>query len=171
MSEQILVPDIGDYSDVAVIEIAVKVGDTVNKDDSLITLETDKASMEIPAPKGGVIKEMLVKLGDKVSQGSQIAVIEAAGGATADAKPANKAAAPAPASSAPAPQAAKPAAQPIKASTPISLPSQSNVYAGPGVRRYARELGVDLNKVSGTGRKERIVESDVQQFVQQSLQN
>lgn len=170
MSEKISVPDIGDYSNVAVIEVAVKVGDTIKKDDSLITLETDKASMEIPAPMGGVIKEMLVKLGDKVSMGSPIAVIEATAGSTTakpqTTQPAGSVAA------APVPQrAAAPAPQVVKAAAPINLPSQSNVYAGPGVRRYARELGVDLNKVPGSGRKERIIESDVQQFVQQSLNN
>lgn len=169
MSEKISVPDIGDYANVAVIEVAVKVGDTIKKDDSLITLETDKASMEIPAPMGGVIKEMLVKLGDKVSMGSPIAVIEAVSGATASKPQAAQPAAAQPAAA--AQKAAAPAPQVIKAAAPINLPSQSDVYAGPGVRRYARELGVDLNKVPGSGRKERIIESDVQQFVQQSLNN
>ena len=171
MLEKISVPDIGDYSDVAIIEIAVKVGDTVKKDESLITLETDKASMEIPSPKAGVIKELLVKLGDKVSRGSEIIVIEA--GANDGAKPQVAIAT----QSAPAATTQEPKAAPVPAPikpvapvAPISLPSQSDVYAGPGVRRYARELGVDLNKVNGTGRKERIVEHDVQNFVQQSLQ-
>lgn len=171
MLEKISVPDIGDYSDVAIIEIAVKVGDTVKKDESLITLETDKASMEIPSPKAGVIKELLVKLGDKVSRGSEIIVIEA--GANDGAKPqvaiatqSALAATTQEPKSVPVPAPIKPVA-PV---APISLPSQSDVYAGPGVRRYARELGVDLNKVNGTGRKERIVEHDVQNFVQQSLQ-
>lgn len=204
MLDKILVPDIGDYKEVGIIEIAVKVGDVIKPDDSLITLETDKASMEIPAPKGGVVKELLVKIGDKVSKGSAILVLDmaandqAAGAsvagskaeqATASAKPEQAAAgskAEQATASAKAEQLAAGSASAsvitsaagaqsqyaaAKPTTPIILPSQSNVYAGPNVRRYARELGVDLNNVTGTGVKERIVVSDVQQYVQQSLQN
>lgn len=176
MLEKIVVPDIGDYADVSIIGVAVKVGDEIKPEAELITLETDKASMEIPAPKAGIVKELLVKIGDKVSKGSEILVLDTASNDST----ASKAAAPAPVKdepkstsvSAPAPAKAAPAPQaPAKASQPISLPSQSNVYAGPGVRRYARELGVDLNKVDGSGRKERILESDVQGYVQNALQS
>ncbi|HSX20855.1 MAG TPA: 2-oxo acid dehydrogenase subunit E2 [Gammaproteobacteria bacterium] len=170
MLEKILVPDIGDYANVAIIEVSVKAGDTIKAEDSMITLETDKASMEIPSPKGGVIKELLVKVGDKVSQGSEILALEVTGDKSTPA--AQQQNAPAAAKSPAAPAAPKPAAQPqaARSSAPISLPSQSNVYAGPGVRRYARELGVDLNKVNGSGRKDRIVTTDVQEYVQQTLQ-
>lgn len=170
MLEKILVPDIGDYADVAIIGIAVKVGDTVKVDSELITLETDKATMEIPSPKAGVVKELLVKMGDKVSKGSAILNLEVSG-ASQSATPVEKPAAPAstqPTAVKQEPSAPKP---PVKTQAPIVLPPQDQAYAGPGVRRYARELGVDLNKVSGTGRRDRILVNDVQDFVQQSLQN
>jgi pyruvate dehydrogenase E2 component (dihydrolipoamide acetyltransferase) len=178
MLEKIVVPDIGDYSDVAIIGIAVKVGDTIKVDAELMTLETDKASMEIPSPKAGVVKELLVKVGDKVSKGSAIIMLETAAGEQAKSAPATATAS----TSAPAvaePKATQNAAVSASASVPaaakitapINLPSQANAYAGPGVRRYARELGVDLNKVTGSGRRDRIVVDDVQEFVQQSLQS
>ncbi|WP_423598970.1 dihydrolipoyllysine-residue acetyltransferase [Roseateles sp. MS654] len=167
----IVVPDIGDFDEVAVIEVLVKVGDTVKQEQSLITVESDKASMEIPSSHGGVIKALLVKLGDKVSKGTKIAVIEASGGTAAPA-PAQAAAAPAPAAasvpaSAPAapspgerqvPTAALPPHEPTK-------PSGKLPHASPSIRKLARELGVPLDEVKGSGAKGRITEADVQSFV------
>lgn len=171
MLEKIKVPDIGDYAEVAVIDIAVKVGDIIKPETELITLETDKASMEIPAPKAGTVKEVLVKVGDKVSKGSEIIVLELASNDQVAAPQTTAASAPAPVTPIKPVEAPAPVA-PIapKNTAPVTLPSQSDVYAGPGVRRYARELGVDLNQVDGSGRKDRIVVSDVQDYVQQALQ-
>ena len=173
----LIVPDIGDVDEVAVIEVLVKVGDTVKQEQSLITVESDKASMEIPSSHGGVIKELLVKLGDKVAKGSKIAVIEAAGGAAAPA-PAPAAAAPAQAAAAPAPAAASapvsaPAAAPADRQLPTAAlppheptkPSGKLPHASPSIRKIARELGVPLDEVKGSGAKGRITESDVQGFV------
>jgi pyruvate dehydrogenase E2 component (dihydrolipoamide acetyltransferase) len=160
---QILVPDIGDFAEVAVIEVMVKPGDTVKVEQSLITVESDKASMEIPSSHAGVVKSLTVKVGDKVSKGSAIAVVEASGGAA----PAAAAAAPAPAAQAPssapapAPTAAAPAAMPAHepTSTKGALP-----HASPSVRKFARELGVPLAEVKGSGAKGRITAADVQAF-------
>ncbi len=159
MLEKILIPDIGEYANVAIIDIAVKVGDVIKADCELMTLETDKASMEIPAPKAGVVKELLVKVGDKVSKGSAILMLEAAGAIVTNTSVA-----------APTQHIVPVAPKAVKQTVEITLPPQNNAYAGPGVRRYARELGVDLNKVPGSGRKDRIVVDDVQQYVQQALQ-
>ncbi|MFG7052058.1 dihydrolipoyllysine-residue acetyltransferase [Burkholderia pseudomallei] len=161
------VPDIGDYKDVPVIEIAVKIGDTVEKEQSLVTLESDKATMDVPSPAAGVVKDIKVKVGDAVSEGSLIVVLEASGGAAASAP---QAAAPVPAPAAlapaPAPQAA-PAAAPAPAQAPA--PAASGEYrashASPSVRKFARELGVDVSRVTGTGPKSRITKDDVTAFV------
>ena len=168
------VPDIGDYHDIPVIELLVKVGDTVAKDDGLVTLESDKATMEVPAEFAGVIKELRVKLGDNVSQGAVVAVIEAQGAVEAAAPPA---AAPAPA---PTPVAVEPVRppQPQHASgaglPPVRFDADAVMpdkvpYASPVVRLYARELGVDLLQVKGSGDKGRIVREDVQGFVKSAL--
>ena len=169
----IVVPDIGGHNGVDVIEVSVKVGDVISVDDSLITLETDKATMEVPATAAGKVLEVKVAVGGKVSQGDLIVVVE---GAVAAAAPvAAPAAAPAPvAAPAPAAVAAAPAAAPVAAST--SLPaineaSFSKAHAGPSVRRLARELGVDLGRVKGTGRKGRIIDADVKAFVKGVMQN
>ena len=168
----IVVPDIGDFDEVAVIEVLVKVGDTVKQEQSLITVESDKASMEIPSSHGGVIKALLVKLGDKVSKGTKIAVIEASGGTAAPA-PAQAAAAPAPAAaSVPAPAAAS-APSPGERQVPTAAlppheptkPSGKLPHASPSIRKLARELGVPLDEVKGSGAKGRITEADVQSFV------
>lgn len=159
------VPDIGG-DEVNVTEIMVAVGDTVSEDQSLITVEGDKASMEVPAPFGGVVKEILVKSGDKVSTGSLIMRFEVAG------------AAPAVAVSAPAPQVASPAlaAQPSAQSGNVSGLSQEQVVASAGyahatpvIRRLAREFGVNLDKVKGTGRKGRIVKEDIEAYVKTAV--
>ena len=191
---ELTVPDIGDVTDAAVIELLVKPGDTVKPEQSLITIESDKASMEVPSSQGGVLKELRVKLGDKVSQGSVIAVLEtgatdvsateAAPGAVeggveapSPAVPAAPAAAPAaPAvpvpGPAPVPAAAAPAPAPAERTHPTaSLPAVEAPAAGavphasPSVRRFARELGVALDKVPGSGPKGRITHVDVQNYV------
>jgi pyruvate dehydrogenase E2 component (dihydrolipoamide acetyltransferase) len=161
---QILVPDIGDFDEVAVIELLVKPGDTVAVEQSLITVESDKASMEIPSSHAGVLRELKVKLGDKVSKGSAIAVIDAVGGAPATASPV---AAPVAAAAAQAPAAAAaPAAAPaaLPAHQPAT-PSAALPHASPSVRKFARELGVPLEQVKGSGPKGRITQADVQAFV------
>lgn len=158
------VPDIGG-DEVNVTEIMVAVGDTVSEDQSLITVEGDKASMEVPAPFGGVVKEILVKSGDKVSTGSLIMRFEVAG------------AAPAVATSAPAPQVASPApaAQPAQSGNVSGLNQEQVVasagyaHATPVIRRLAREFGVNLDKVKGTGRKGRIVKEDIEAYVKTAV--
>jgi pyruvate dehydrogenase E2 component (dihydrolipoamide acetyltransferase) len=177
---EIKVPDIGDFKEVEVIEVLVKAGDVVGKEQSLITVESDKASMEIPSSAAGKVKELKVKLGDKVAEGSLILVLEAAEGEGASA-PAPAAAAPAPSSGpAPAPSPAPaPAAGASPASTafatemgarpaaqqPASTESAANPHASPSVRKFARELGVDLSGVRGSGPKGRITPDDVREFV------
>ena len=157
---EVRVPDIGDFKDVAVIEVFVQPGDTIKVEQSLITVESDKASMEIPSSAAGVVREMKVKVGDKVNQGDLLALLEGAApvaAAPAAAAPAN---APAPAAvSAPAapPLAAAPAHEPTRA--PLGLP-----HASPSVRKFARELGVPLAEVKGSGPKGRITLEDVQAF-------
>ncbi len=166
------VPDIGDFKDVAVIEILVKPGDTIKAEQSLITVESDKASMEIPSSHAGVLKELKVKVGDTVNIGDLIAVIEGSGGgATAAPAPAPaSAAAAAPAAavaSAPAPAApdsAPATSAPPAAHNPTMAPSGSLPHASPSVRKFARELGVPLDEVKGSGPKGRITEQDVQSF-------
>jgi pyruvate dehydrogenase E2 component (dihydrolipoamide acetyltransferase) len=156
----VVVPDIGDFKSVPVIEVLVKPGDLIKVEDSLITLESDKATMEVPSPVGGVIKEMKVKVGDKVSEGSPILVVEVAEGAAA-AKPAEAAAAKTPAAPAKVPAAA-PAAR-------IDEAGFAAAHASPGVRRFARELGVDLAKIKGSGPKGRILKEDIQNFVKSAV--
>ncbi|MBZ8138914.1 dihydrolipoyllysine-residue acetyltransferase [Rubrivivax gelatinosus] len=167
---EVLVPDIGDFAEVTVIEVFVKVGDTVKAEQSLITVESDKASMEIPSSHAGVVRELKVKLGDKVARGSLIALLDAAAGA-APAAPAAAAApaAPVPAPAATAPAAAAPAPSPAPATLPAHDPtapvSASLPHASPSIRRLARELGVPLDEVKGSGPKGRITQEDLQGFV------
>jgi pyruvate dehydrogenase E2 component (dihydrolipoamide acetyltransferase) len=169
-AQTVAVPDIGDFKEVEVIEVLVKPGDAVAKEQSLITLESDKATMEIPSPAAGVVKELKVKNGDKVSQGAPILVLEGAEQRAeprpeAKAEPAKaQAAAPAKAqAAAPAPAAPAPAAR--EASDDIG----AKPHASPSVRKFARELGVDLTQVQGSGPKGRILHSDVQAFVKGAL--
>ncbi len=185
------VPDIGGHNDVPVIELLVQPGDTVAKDQGLVTLESDKATMEVPSPFAGVVKEVKVKLGDAVSEGGLVAIIEVAE-ATAAA-----AASPAPAKPAPAPELPKPApapapvpvpvesGAPVPALAPVAEPGQPGIppmrfeadavlpakvpYASPAVRLFARELGVDLGQVAGSERGGRISKEDVQNFVKAAL--
>ena len=184
------VPDIGDFKDVPVIEVLVKAGDTVKPEDSLVTLESDKATMDVPSPAGGVVKDVRVKVGDKVSEGSVVLTLEAEAAPAAATSAAASAPAPSspPASPpqpapAPAPQpspasgsGSAPSPQPSPASEGGSAPSPQPdaaafvaAHASPSVRAFARQLGVDLARVQGTGPKQRILQDDVQQFVKQAM--
>ncbi|MDP3702314.1 MAG: dihydrolipoyllysine-residue acetyltransferase [Hylemonella sp.] len=168
---EIKVPDIGDFESVAVIELMVKPGDTVKAEQSLITVESDKASMEIPASHGGVVKELKVKIGDKVKQGSVVLLLDAADAGASAAPAAAPAATTAPvaAASAPAPVSA-PAAAPApvaSASVPAhdpTAPKGQLPHASPSVRKFAREIGVPLDEIKGSGPKGRIVDDDVKNF-------
>lgn len=166
------VPDLGGASDVDVIEILVRVGDTVDAEQGIIVLETDKASMEIPAGKAGTVEELLVKLGDKVSQGDPMVKLLAQ---SSGSKPAPAAKAPAPESSAkPADKPAsdkvseKPAGTAQSAIATQETPA-SKIHAGPAVRKLAREFGVDLSQVKPSGPKGRIIKDDVQAFVKERI--
>jgi pyruvate dehydrogenase E2 component (dihydrolipoyllysine-residue acetyltransferase) len=161
---EVTVPDIGDFTDVPVIEILVKPGDVVAEEDPLITLESDKATMEVPSPFAGVVEELRVKLGDQVSEGSPILTLLPAEGETGPAvadAPEATAAPVSPAEPVPAPP---PAVKPEPAASGDGAPSGDGaaVYASPSVRRLAREQGVDLTRVQGTGRKGRITPQDVE---------
>lgn len=176
---EVKVPDIGDFDEVAVIELLVKVGDKVRPEQSLITVESDKASMEIPSSHAGVITEMLVKLGDKVKQGSLIVKLDAGEvEVTAAAAPSPAASRPAPVAAAPLPVAFPPAVPPAHALAgavasvasavaphqPTIAPSGELPHASPSMRKLARELGVPLSEVKGSGPKGRIGLEDIQAF-------
>ena len=169
--QNVAVPDIGDFKEVEVIEVLVKPGDKVAKEQSLVTLESDKATMEIPSPVAGVVKEMKIKSGDKVSQGSPILVLEATE-QRAEPRPAPQAEAP---KAAPAPASATAATRPSASPAPQPVPPApreeggAKPHASPSVRKFARELGVDLAQVQGSGPKGRILHSDVQGFVKGAL--
>ncbi len=175
--QEIRVPDIGDFSGVEVIEVLVKPGDVVAVDDALVTLESDKASMDVPAPMAGTVTEVKIHLGDKVSEGDLVAMLEtaatAAGPAAAAVAPAGEApAGEAPAGEAPAGEAPAPVeAKPAEPSAPVpqrgsaaALPSFDRVHASPSVRRIAREKRIDLNRVTGSGRKGRVTREDLDAF-------
>lgn len=168
--KEILVPDIGDFSDVEIIEILVAPGDTIAVDDALITLESDKASMEVPSSDAGVVKEIKVALGDKVSEGSLVLLLEVAG-AVADPAPTAVTQSAAPAVAAAPVAAATPAASPSTASAAANLGQVSfeHTHASPAVRRIAREKGIDLNTLQGTGRKGRITREDLSNAGQRVL--
>ena len=183
MSAEVKLPDIGDAEDVEVIEICVAPGDSVAENDALIVIESDKASMEVPAPFAGTVAEVLVALTDRVNAGDAIMRLEAsAAEASAGGEQASDgaAAAPASAAAAPTPPAAndqtklaaeppKPAPPPPKPAADAASPSAGRVYAGPAVRRLARELGVDLTAVAATGSGGRVVKDDVKAYVKQVL--
>jgi len=204
--KEALVPDIGDYSDIPVIEVLVAVGDTVKKDQGLVTLESDKATMEVPSSVAGIVKEIKVKVGDNLSEGKLVALIEVSDEAAAPAAAAAPAPAPAakteaaetatkvepvaapaepdklaardieqsaakptqPAPAAAAPSGGSPTSPPVAFNADSVLP-QKVPYASPAVRVFARELGVDLNQLSGTEKGGRITKSDVQKFVKSAL--
>ena len=170
---EVKVPDIGDFSEVPVIEVFVKPGDVVKVDDALVTLESDKATMDVPSSAAGIVKEVLVKLGDKVGEGSVIVRLESSV-ATASTSPATPAAAPVPPppASAPAPAAASPvaaAATGVAVANLPNIPLGSTVHASPTIRAYARELGVDLTQVKPTGPKNRILRDDIVAFVKGAM--
>jgi len=175
---EVKVPDIGDFKDIPVIEVLVKAGDSVEAEDALVTLESDKATMDVPSPSAGVVKEVKLKAGDKVSEGSTVLTLEA------ESSPAP---APAPAAAAPAPAPSpQPAPASGRGSEPALIPSPlppgegsgvrvdsvafTAAHASPSVRKFARELGVDLAKVRGTGPNARILQEDVQAFVKGMMQ-
>jgi len=196
---EIKVPDIGDFKDVPIIEVFVKPGDAVKAEDPLISLESDKATMDVPSPATGTVKDLKVKVGDRVSQGKVILVLDAAAaadgnGATAPSgapaggngasaaaaaapapPPVTKAAEPAPSEQAappreaPAAPAAAPAPAPAPAPAQIESEAFKKAHASPSVRKFARELGVDLSRVPGSGPKGRILQADVQGFVKQAM--
>ncbi len=176
---EVKVPDIGDFTDVPVIEVLVKAGDTVAAEDSLVTLESDKATMDVPSPAAGVVKEVRLKVGDKVAQGTLVLLLDAAEGGAA--KPA--------AAAAPAPKPRRlrlpprcgarprPPSRPRRrsrsggrrAAAPVDAAGFKGAHASPSVRKFARELGVDVARVTGTGPKGRILQDDVQAFVKKAM--
>jgi pyruvate dehydrogenase E2 component (dihydrolipoamide acetyltransferase) len=182
---ELTVPDIGDVTDAAVIELLVKPGDTIKPEQSLITIESDKASMEVPSSVGGVLKELRIKLGDKVSQGSLVALLETGDGGAAELAPAAApaaaavaapaapvAVAPVAAVVAPAPVEALPRSNPTAVISAQVAPVAAGVsHASPSVRRFARELGVPIAQVPGSGPKGRITQVDVQNFVKGVIAN
>jgi pyruvate dehydrogenase E2 component (dihydrolipoamide acetyltransferase) len=164
---EVKVPDIGDFGEVPVIEIHVSPGDPVALDDPLVTLESDKATMDVPSPAAGIVEEVLVKLDDRVSEGTPVVMLRgesSAPGSTAEEPPEPVA----PASDSPGPAAAapaEPAPAPAPAAAPAPSPNGGPVYASPSVRRLARERGIDLHDLAGSGRKGRITKADVEGFV------
>ena len=189
---EVRVPDIGDFKDVEIIEVAVQPGDTVAEEATLITLETEKATMDVPSTAAGIVRELKVSRGGKVSQGDLIALIETeASGSAAEAGTEQAAAeAPSPAPQAPSgsPSSASPGAPPARAvqnalqapppavvaggerrDAPVDEPGFARSHASPSIRRFARELGVDLARVEGSGAKGRITEQDVKAYVKRLL--
>ena len=168
---EVVVPDIGDFDAVPIIELFVKVGDTIAVDDAIATLESDKATMDVPSSAAGVVKEVLVALGDKVGQGKVLIKVETGAGAAVAAAPAAAPAAP----SAPAPladggpAASAPASMPVASVAPSAVTLGGKVHASPSVRAFARELGVDLGQVKATGPKGRILKEDVTAFVKGAM--
>lgn len=173
-SEEITVqvPDIGDFTDIPVIEVLISVGDEVSADQALVTLESDKATMEVPAPQAGTVVSLLIKEGDTVSEGHKVLTLATTGSATTGKSEPVPSPSPAPTpAAAPAPEKPKPTAPaPPAAQQPVDEASFSKAHASPSIRRFARELGVDLGKVKGSGRKGRITKEDVQQFVKSVMQ-
>ncbi len=165
-SIEVRVPDIGDFKDVAVIEVFVKPGDLVKVEQSLITVESDKASMEIPSSAAGVIKELKVKLGDKINIGDLLAIVEGAAAAGATSAAPTPASAPVAVAPTPVAATAAPAAATVSAPAhnPTATPALGLPHASPSVRKFARELGVPLAEVKGSGAKGRITQEDVQNF-------
>ena len=176
--KDILVPDIGDFDGVEVIEIMVAAGDQIAVEDPLVSLESDKAAMEIPSPLAGTIKEIKIKLGDKLSEGSLLVTIEASETSVAEEAPAEAVAEEKPAAApTPAPVAAAPAPKPAPAAPRPSPTANMSInedgfrkaHASPSVRKFARELGADLSQMTGTGQKNRIIKEDVKAWIKQAL--
>ncbi len=169
--KQVIVPDIGSFSGVEVIEVLVSVGDEIAVDDNLITLETDKATMDVPSDMAGIVKEVSVKVGDKISQGDAILTLEvSASTETPSATEAKPEPAPQAQTATPAPSAAPATPTPTPtAATTAPAKSGGKAHASPAIRRFARELGADLSKIQGSGQKGRITKEDVRQFVKARL--
>ncbi|WP_342219551.1 dihydrolipoyllysine-residue acetyltransferase [Rickettsiella endosymbiont of Miltochrista miniata] len=181
--KEIYVPDLGNVTAAAIIEIPVTVGQVIDVEDALITLESDKASMDIPSPLAGKLKELKVKVGDKVSKGDLIAILETTESNASDEKSQTTSAASASAEKKSIPDASATTPAPELTKVEISSRSaelkdegdeendedQEDIHAGPGVRRLAREFGLDLNKITGTGQKGRIIKEDLQKFVKAHL--
>ena len=155
-TNEVRVPDIGDFTDVPVIEVLVKAGDTVKVDDSLVTLESDKATMDVPSTVAGTVRSVAVKVGDKVSEGAVVVVIESAAPSPPPSPASGRGSEPPPAAAAPA-------------SAPVDEKAFRVAHASPSVRMIARELGVDLSKVTGSGPKSRILVEDVRAYVKKVL--
>lgn len=178
-TKEVVVPDLGQFHDVPVIEVLVRPGDTVEPEAPLIVLESDKATLDVPAPFGGRVKDILLKVGDKVDSGTPVALFEVTEAEPAAEKPAAEAAKPEPAPQAEAPAAAppqpppQPATPPPAAAQPVAEPKATGEHpphASPSVRRFARELGADLGRVRGSGPKGRILKEDVQAWIKERLQ-
>lgn len=185
--QEIQVPDIGDFSAVEIVEVLVKPGDTINKEDSLIAIESDKATMEIPSPQAGRVKEMKVKLGGKVSQGDSILLLEIADEASSVQPVSTGVSTTSASGMAPTPPAARSSAsmptpvaipEPVPAAEQYARPSPTahiseerfrKAHASPAVRRFARELGANLTEIKGSGPKQRILKQDVQLYVKRAL--
>ncbi|MBU3617166.1 dihydrolipoyllysine-residue acetyltransferase [Polynucleobacter sp. JS-Polo-80-F4] len=167
---EIKVPDIGDYKDVPVIEVLVKAGDKVEKEQSIVVLESDKATMDVPSSHSGIVKEVKVKIGDNLSEGSVVVILEggASGSASVSAAPAAMAAPAARAAKAVEPPIARAPAPPPISNTPPPVDAAAS-HASPSVRKFARELGVTINQVKGSGPKGRITQEDVQAFVKAAM--
>ena len=174
---EVKVPDIGDFKNIPVIEVMVKSGDIVKAEDSLLTLESDKAAMEVPAPVGGIVREVKVNVGDKVSEGVLILLLETEEKTVSPPPPQGESQGKETAQSVPAeprPQIVEPAAAPLPAHTPSLAEVITELegilpHASPSIRRFARELGVDVAKVSGSGPKGRILQEDIQAYVKSAL--
>jgi pyruvate dehydrogenase E2 component (dihydrolipoamide acetyltransferase) len=162
VATEVRIPDIGDFKDVPIIEVHVKEGDPVNADDPLVSLESDKATMEVPAPSGGTVEKLLIKIGDKVSQGTPILLLRGGDGAMAQPPSLVSQQEPKPSELPAAPKAEAAAAA---ASAPKPAGDFAGVHASPAVRRLARELDVDLSKLKGTGEKGRVTKDDVRNFL------
>ncbi len=168
MATEVKIPDIGEFKDVPIIEVHVKEGDPVNADDPLITLESDKATMEVPAPSGGTIEKLLIKLGDRVSEGTPILLMRDGEGATMQPPSLVAQQEPKP-SELPAPPTPSRAQPPSAGAVERGVEDLGQVHASPGVRRLARELEIDLTKIRGTGEKGRITKEDVRSFLRGSV--
>src|SRR3954467_10466178 len=172
VATEVKIPDIGDYKDVPIVEVHVKEGDPVNADDPLISLESDKATMEVPAPQGGTVEKLLLKIGDKVSEGPPILLMRGGDGALTqppslveqqEPKPTQQTSPVSRPSASPATAPAPPA--PAAGGGGQAAVGFGQAHASPSVRRLARELEVDLNKIKGTGEKDRITREDVKAFL------
>ena len=172
--KKVLIPDIGDFKEVPVIEVLVKAGDVVQAEDSLVTLESDKATIEIPSPYSGLIKEVLIKAGDRVSQGSAVLTLEVSAGGQAEVPAQTSQTV---AAHKEAPPQSQPEVKPVVNQAPQRVPptappvgnTLSKAHASPSIRRFARELGVNLESITGSGPKHRILKEDVQAFVKAEL--